>query len=896
MNATSQQNTLSLDQIQHLEISREGRIMPRLRDLGHDLTLRGTLLSVLYPEVRVACVLVPTEPLGEFEETQVRATMAKFEFQGYRYKLVGGASSSAKKGLFYFVDERHHDLIAERFQHWPQAAISYFGILVSSCAQVLDLPQARVLVVPDHDLGTNDCGGWIRNSIATQLGLPPASFSQFRIAFGKKQGKGSVKVMGDDVADLLAADVILPESSLKPGLTKIDKIKKPGHLIDHGVRFCDRVVIGIREIARVLQFEPSYTVTQYAPPQSLIEEIVPETRNQIIDLNEAIANADYPKLLEFIGHKPGSRTSEVGTVEALLLVDKTGHIVKHPWVNKQLDTLLTRWTYKACTGGAYRLSGFALAHDGYLIARDGKVFHGSDWILGNQAICGLSAKRGLCVRHPVRMYDDLLPLEHISQDDLLLEVAARLEKQGCPDALSAAEQIAATQLRMDGTYVLHSETAKLNGGDFDFDLVAVLPDDRFPVWVRDRFARPRRVSKTKDKKRERHAWPNIVHVARKAIGNQVGSITDLITSCHAEGRPDLADELVPELQNALDSLKFDVQPNQEKIAAIRKQVTTAGWLYLKNLTRVSDLPKHVDAKDTDVIGRLYNLVRPEFDQLITAADNLDAFHWLIQGEQVTQKMQEECHVVHRAYGAVVAAVATRTAQLKVVLNKARQEFDDVRNEPKTSPLYKQRRFAKNQAQTAYRFNEERSEDEVNAVITFLKIWAQNKTRNRMAWAQALNAIVCKARPGVVFTDSNGSGESNERSYKPTGSLIFITFPQEVVSSLAQINGAKDVPLFERRLIEAFSRIDEHGRTFLVEAVKGGLKETFLFACRDGQISLDPAIPAPEKEDKDSKQAKPVSQPAQAEDDPEGLGHEIADNIVFQAEYGPELNANSEVPF
>jgi hypothetical protein len=568
-------------------------------------------------------------------------------------------------------------------------------------------------------------------------------------------------------------------------------------------------------------------------------------------------------------------------------------MVKHPWVNKQLDTLLTRWTYKACTGGAYRLAGFALAHDGYLIARNGKVFHGSDWIPQHQAICSLSAKRGLCVRHPVRMYDDLLPLEHISQDDLLLEVAARLEKQGCADPLSAAEQIAATQLRMDGTYVLHSETAKLNGGDFDFDLISVLPDDRFPVWVQDRFARPRRVSKTKDKKRERHAWPNIVHVARQAIGNQVGSITDLITSCHAEGRRDLADELVPELQNALDSFKFDVQPNQEKIAAIRKQVTTAAWLYLKNVTRVSDLPKHIDAKDTDVIGRLYNLVRPEFDQLITSADNLDAFHWLIQGEQVSQKMQEECHVIHRAYGAVVAAVAKRTAQLKVVLDKARQEFDAVRNEPKTSAVYKQRRLAKNQAQATYRFNQERSEDEVNAVITFLKIWAQNKTRNRMAWAQALNTIVCKARPGVAF-ESNGTGESSERSYKPTGSLIFITFPQEVVTSLAQINGAKEVALFERRMIEAFSRIDEHGRTFLVEAVKGGLKETFLFACRDGQISLDPAIPIPAKEDKES-QPKPVSQQIEIED-PEGLGHEIADNIVFHAEYGAELNANQEVPF
>ena len=45
----------------------------------------------------------------------------------------------------------------------------------------------------------------------------------------------------------------------------------------------------------------------------------------------------------------------------------------------------------------------------------------------------------------------------------------------------------------------------------------------------------------------------------QARGNQIGAITDLKTSCLAKGRPDLARELVDQLQNALDQLKHGTQ-------------------------------------------------------------------------------------------------------------------------------------------------------------------------------------------------------------------------------------------------------------------------------------------------------------------------------------------------
>ncbi len=164
-NSTTKRYRIPADRIQNLEIDRIGRITPRLHDLG---PLENTLLSALYPRIRVASVKVPSEQLDDYEESQVENALAQLTWNGTRCELIG-ASGSAKKGKFYFVDRDHSRLIAERFQHWPQAAIVYFGILVSPCKVMLEEPEAEVLVVPDLKLGTNDCRGWLRRSLFAKL-------------------------------------------------------------------------------------------------------------------------------------------------------------------------------------------------------------------------------------------------------------------------------------------------------------------------------------------------------------------------------------------------------------------------------------------------------------------------------------------------------------------------------------------------------------------------------------------------------------------------------------------------------------------------------------------------------------------------------------------------------
>ncbi len=857
------------DQLQNLEIDRNGRVAPRLRDLE---PLKNTLLSVLYPGIKVASVTVPTEPLDDYEEAQVENALARLIWNGTHYKLVG-ASGSAKKGKFYFVDREHSRAIAERFQHWPQAAIVYFGILVSPCKVMMEDPESRVLVVPERNLGTNDCRGWIRRSTFRRLQqkhddeilsnqverlrrercvkaggtnldeqqepdllenakreiagkrLPEGRFYQFRMAFADTQAKGAFKVMEDDVADALETDFLLPDSAVKPGLRTPAGM---GSIFGKGRRFRGVTVVGLREFSRQLEFESSYTLVEHAPEDSIQLEVLPLAMKQVAKLSEAVGEGRYEDLLEVLGHHPDNPLpdgvqpdhEEFRVVEGLLLADASGEIVRHPYVNNQLNKLLARWAFKAATGGGFRLPAFALMDDGYLFLKDGNVFGGSDWISEHRAIVSLASKRGLCVRYPIRMVDDLLPFENVSDEEIESRLACDLRGKNCLLADPEIHELVERQLRLEGTYVLHSETAKKNGGDFDFDWVCVVDEDRFPRFVKSRFLRGSGQQRGKNKAgKARDPWFNLEHVAMKARGNHIGSITDLMTSCRAAGHEELAAELALELQNALDSLKWQVQPDLKLVAEIRQQVRQAPWLRHKNERRVSDLPLHLEVESTDRVGHLYNHVRKQVEDLLTNKAPIEAFKALVVGEQVTREMLEDCRFVNRVYAAMVGKIAERREQLKERLEKAKAEWDTVR--PSTDKqLRRQKLFAMNQAHGTCRADEDRGRYEMKAILAFIRIWAQNKAENRMGWLQALNRIVC----------------TGQRS---SGSILFLAFPQELILKLAERTGGKPVRVHIPRLYEGLVRTDSAGRTFLVDPLKGGgEKQTFLFMYTDGKILLD----------------------------------------------------------
>src|SRR5262249_19713287 len=385
-----------------------------------------------------------------------------------------------------------------------------------------------------------------------------------------------------------------------------------------------------------------------------------------------------------------------------------------------------------------------------------------------------------------------------------------LDEQGCNNSYQLAEQIATNQVFLEGTYVLHSETAKRNGGDFDFDLVAVLEEERFPRFVRSRFSLAHEFQQQKTKRQKaRSPYWNMEHVAMKARGNQIGMITDLKTSCLAAGRAELAYQLVTELQNALDNLKHDVEPNAKIIADIRQQVETAPWLRYKNERRISDLPLHLNVTDTDRIGKLYNYVRKEIEDLLANRLPVSEFKGLITGENVTRPMFDECRFINTVYAAVVGRVTDRQEQLKAQLDKAQSGWEQVRKDP-DKELRRERAQARRKAQAACYFGEERAKQEMKAIISWVRVWAAGKTENRLSWVQAMNRVV-----------SNGSGKSS-------GSILFHAFPQELIDKLAERTGGTSVRVALPDLSGLSIHNDSEGRSFLVEQIEGGEKQVFLF--------------------------------------------------------------------
>src|SRR5215469_11954541 len=345
-----------------LEIDRTGTITKKMTKLDQDSQLTNSLLFGLFPGIRVATVDVPTEPLDSCEQAMVEQALTRIEVDSVRYSLVG-ASGSAKNGKFYAVESSFEKKLGERFRFSPQAAITYFGILVSACKVLVEEPDCRVLVVEDHELGTNDCRGWISQSLFRELQQKHQSelleketnrlvarrmanlsdaqedpalteeeeaalveqakrriyskqihahrFYQFRLAFDRSQAKGAFKVMADEVAQHLEADIILPKSCVKPkyqgGVLRTIR-SLVGDCQAHSFR--GPVMVGFRDVSRNLDFNSSYTLLEHAPADSIELEIKPYALQQIEKVRQAFEENRFAELFELLGSQESQRVLE----------------------------------------------------------------------------------------------------------------------------------------------------------------------------------------------------------------------------------------------------------------------------------------------------------------------------------------------------------------------------------------------------------------------------------------------------------------------------------------------------------------------------------------------------------------------------------------------------------
>jgi hypothetical protein len=882
-----------------LELDRNGSVAKKAMRLDRETQLTNSLLQGLHPGIRVATVDVPTEPLDACEQAMVEQALTRLDLDGTRYCLVG-ASGSAKNGKFYAVESSLEKKLAERFRFSPQAAMTYFGILVSSCKVIIEEPDCRVMVVDDHEFGTNDCRGWISQSLfqklqkkhkaellareteklrAQRMAECPAeqegyslteeeeavlveqakrriqaktirtrSFYQFRLAFDKTQAKGAFKIMADEVAQHLEADIILPKSSVKPKYQR-GVLRTIRSLVGdrQAHTFRGRVIVGFRDVSRNLEFNSSYTLVEHAPDDSIELEIKPHALTQIGKVRAAFEENNFTELFELLGTResqsvlePGEEpdpeytSSEYTVAQAALIADATGYMLRHPFIQHHLERVLMKWAYRVCTSGGFRLPGFALADDGYLLLHNGHVVSGSDWIPKTSAIAATSCRRGLVVRYPIRMKEDLLPVTSLSAEDTVRLLTEELCRRGCQLSAERVAALAEEQLRLQGTLILHSETASRNGGDFDFDMVCLVEDSRFPRFVQDRFTYEEQHSATKTKNpKPPSPWWNLPQVAMQARGNQIGAITDLKTSCLAKGRPELARQLVDQLQNALDQLKHGTQPDQEVIRTIRNDVPAAPWLKLKQKRRIEDMDEHIEVDANDKVGKLYNFARKELGRFLGngAVAPLSDFRGLIGGQSFTPEIYQECFVVNRYYGDRVSQIMGRRQQMVVELEKANAELDAKKQD---ATARKELFFRRNQAIATLNAYDKRAGEDLRALVHALQKWSSSKNGTRLSYLSALHAIVCRERrmsPEVNFTPG-------------IGSIVFYSFPQDVVNQIAERTGGRPVTVELPNLCDGEVEIDQEGRIFLVQPFTNGsgqLLERLIFVAqvtKTGEVFTD----------------------------------------------------------
>jgi len=782
-----------------LEMTRDGKINERLPENNSEGVLSGTLLNALYPDIHVARVSLPPGFLDIHEESAFSGKFDLIEHNGIRYQLAGGAGS-VKNRKYYFVDEDHRDRIAERFQRWPEALITYLGILVSPCQKIVQ-GSVGMLIVKDGTFGANADRAWFSKRYGSQYGMLPRRFYQFRMAFLEvMQAKGGAKLMDDDVADFLGADIILPMSCIKPA--------SEAEISEAGFHVQTEVASGIRETSRLLNFESSYTLIVHAPRESVELEIIPEARTKIRKVNEALTTRNHPAVVELLGRTvpTGSDDEEEITenaqermLEAILLADGSGEITRFPYIHQQLNKRLAHWAYKMLTAGGLELPAFALADDGYLFLRDGRLCYGSDWLPLDTAITAVSAPYGLCVRHPIRMREDLLPLIHMHAG----HVADELVKREGIDPVEA-HRIVRDQICLQGVYVLNSKTAKRNGGDFDFDLVCVVDGDKYPRFVAWRFNLDERPAIEKDKSEKAHSpWFNFEDAAIEAGGNQIGRITNLKVSCAAAGRDDLEYELTKELQNEIDSLKWGTHANMKRVREIEKEVPMAPWLALKWAEKITDFPERLDVSPTDVIGNMYNELRPDLKAMLDDALPIRYFKGLIKGIPVTRNMIREVRFIGALYGAAHREQMDKVEKARLRLAEVEQRYQEVKAATDTelaqlgtngkpsrnkanaqaaerwSQLWAKREQAYErlrEARTKHQDAIEKYRSKAAQMAKVIRDWGNGKTENRRAWAVAAHQSACR-----------GNGK---------GSVLFLAFPQEAVDMIAERTGGIRTEVFQ----------------------------------------------------------------------------------------------------
>ena len=440
-----------------------------------------------------------------------------------------------------------------------------------------------------------------------------------------------------------------------------------------------------------------------------------------------------------------------------------------------------------------------------------------------------------CSLVPIRMKEDLLPVENITTSPLTGTLVRATANAGCRASRQLAGNLIEDQLPAywKHCHCIPRRRPVMAGISISTWCVSSKETGFRCLFLTDSVIKNSTSNKRTKLPNRPSPWWNLLQVANQGAGKPDGiNHGSLKTSCLAKGRADLGKLLVDELQNALDQLKFGTQPNQDVIKSIRSEVTKAPWLGYKQKRRIDEMPEHLNIEATDNVGQLSNFLRKELGRFLGEASvaPLSDFRGIIGGESFTQEIYQECYRVNRWYASQVQQSLSRRQQLSKELDAAQAAVEAVKND---SEARKKALFRRNQASGAYFEYEKRSADELKALIRQVRLWGQSKNGTRLSYLSALHSIVCRdKRPNQEQNNPTG-----------TGSIVFYAFPQEVVNHIAERTGGRPINVEIPELCDGEVQIDTEGRIFLINQVQQDDQcyETLTFLAqvtKTGEVFLD----------------------------------------------------------
>jgi hypothetical protein len=797
-----------------LKIDRNCKLSQQMDPARPERPMRGplttkTLLGRRYPGIRIVQVTVPTRMTDE-QKSAVRNKLNNIVWNGRRYKLTL-ATGGLKNGQVICIEEKFAKSVARQYHMVPQAALAYGGIVVNECTKALATFEATVKVVKEGDLGTNDSRGWMDESVFSQLKtLDPGHFDQFRMDFianattlvqdnildqiagSLKLGlndtpvdaKGVLKVMRNEIGahPLVAANIVIPDSCLKPA--RPDLIGKSFRCV---------INLGITEQSYDGSTFGGPTVATHAPEEILMTEVFDDCAKLMTEVGQGFHTEGHLELLKKIGADNKSDTDYMRVMEACLVADGCGTMMRHPFIHSGAKRLLAKWMRKLLSGGI-EMQTRALADDGFLIVdKAGKLHQGHDWMPQRAALTDYEGDRSLCIRFPVRMREDLLPVEHINRSK-----AIEILSQTFPDmTLETIEQAVNEQLYLKHVHVLNGKYAKVFGGDFDFDLVYILPETRYPKLVDWRFKMEERTQPTKNKKKREDGWHEIGRICFDAMSNKVGQITNTIMSAIAADKLDLVYPLAEELQEEVSGLKHDTSADMKRVEEIKKQIGgDAKWIKMlskDDIRSFDDLPEHIEPlSDGDVIAKFYNKLYVTANELIGSPRSLSNYAGLFDGQYgdtvISKDDMREASLANAFYGSQSRKAIVHSAKKREALNAARTKQADLRTAGKKEEA-REMEDGIRQLEAAYEQAQLDTKKGLGFFRNIICAWGNGKQEEkRMYWAAVLNEVITRKS---AYSEKNNQ-DSKSQFKSGTGSSLMHAFPQQFVDAVAASTEGRSV--------------------------------------------------------------------------------------------------------